>query len=89
MKNTEAEVEFSTDKSKLDIKLIHKFLTNSYWAEGRTIEAVKTVSDLFMPVTGTILEVNEALNNKPEFEARFKVVEVQKKKPSFNFKLYS
>ena len=31
-----------------------------------TIEAVKTVSDLFMPVNGTILEVNEALNNKPE-----------------------
>jgi glycine cleavage system H protein len=31
-----------------------------------TIEAVKTVSDLFMPVTGTILEVNESLNNKPE-----------------------
>jgi glycine cleavage system H protein len=31
-----------------------------------TIEAVKTVSDLFMPVTGTILEVNEALANKPE-----------------------
>jgi glycine cleavage system H protein len=31
-----------------------------------TIEAVKTVSDLFMPVSGTILEVNEALNNKPE-----------------------
>lgn len=31
-----------------------------------TIEAVKTVSDLFMPVTGTILEVNEALNGKPE-----------------------
>ena len=31
-----------------------------------TIEAVKTVSDLFMPVSGTILEVNETLNNKPE-----------------------
>lgn len=31
-----------------------------------TIEAVKTVSDLFMPVAGTILEVNDALNNKPE-----------------------
>lgn len=31
-----------------------------------TIEAVKTVSDLFMPVTGTILEVNESLTNKPE-----------------------
>jgi glycine cleavage system H protein len=31
-----------------------------------TIEAVKTVSDLFMPVTGTILEVNETLAHKPE-----------------------
>ena len=31
-----------------------------------TIEAVKTVSDLFMPVTGTILEINETLNGKPE-----------------------
>ncbi|MEE1884757.1 glycine cleavage system protein GcvH [Pedobacter flavus] len=31
-----------------------------------TVEAVKTVSDLFMPVTGTVLEVNEALNNNPE-----------------------
>ena len=31
-----------------------------------TIEAVKTVSDLFMPVTGVILEVNEGLNAQPE-----------------------
>lgn len=31
-----------------------------------TVEAVKTVSDLFLPVTGKILEVNEALNNAPE-----------------------
>ena len=31
-----------------------------------TIEAVKTVSDLFMPVTGEVLEFNEALNDKPE-----------------------
>jgi len=31
-----------------------------------TIEAVKTVSDLYMPVTGTILEVNDDLNNGPE-----------------------
>ena len=29
------------DKSKLDIGLIHKFLTSSYWAEGRTVEEVK------------------------------------------------
>ena len=31
-----------------------------------TIEAVKTVSDLFMPVAGKIIEVNEALNKNPE-----------------------
>jgi glycine cleavage system H protein len=31
-----------------------------------TVEAVKTVSDLFMPVTGTITEVNAALDSKPE-----------------------
>ncbi len=31
-----------------------------------TVEAVKTVSDLFLPVAGTILEINNALNNKPE-----------------------
>jgi glycine cleavage system H protein len=31
-----------------------------------TVEAVKTVSDLFMPVTGTVLSVNDALNNAPE-----------------------
>jgi len=31
-----------------------------------TVEAVKTVSDLFMPVSGTVLEKNAALNDKPE-----------------------
>ncbi|MGV8877993.1 MAG: glycine cleavage system protein GcvH [Sphingobacteriaceae bacterium] len=31
-----------------------------------TVEAVKTVSDLFMPVTGTISEVNPALDAHPE-----------------------
>jgi glycine cleavage system H protein len=31
-----------------------------------TVEAVKTVSDLFMPITGTILEINSALNDNPE-----------------------
>ncbi len=31
-----------------------------------TIEAVKTVSDLFMPVTGEILEKNPELDNKAE-----------------------
>jgi len=31
-----------------------------------TVEAVKTVSDLFMPVTGTVTEVNPLLDSKPE-----------------------
>ena len=31
-----------------------------------TVEAVKTVSDLYLPVSGTISEVNPDLNNKPE-----------------------
>jgi glycine cleavage system H protein len=31
-----------------------------------TVEAVKTVSDLFMPVTGTVLEINAELNDAPE-----------------------
>jgi glycine cleavage system H protein len=31
-----------------------------------TVEAVKTVSDLFLPVAGKILEVNDGLNNTPE-----------------------
>jgi len=31
-----------------------------------TIEAVKTVSDMFMPVSGEILEFNESLTTNPE-----------------------
>ena len=31
-----------------------------------TVEAVKTVSDLFMPVAATILEVNKKLDSQPE-----------------------
>jgi glycine cleavage system H protein len=31
-----------------------------------SIEAVKTVSDLFMPLSGEILELNEALESNPE-----------------------
>lgn len=31
-----------------------------------SIEAVKTVSDLFLPASGTVLEVNSQLEDKPE-----------------------
>ena len=31
-----------------------------------SVEAVKTVSDLNMPVAGEVLEINEAINDQPE-----------------------
>ena len=31
-----------------------------------TVEAVKTVSDLFMPISGEIIEINEKLESEPE-----------------------
>ena len=31
----------STNKNELNISLIHEFLTNSYWAKGRTVSEVK------------------------------------------------
>ena len=31
-----------------------------------TVEAVKTVSDLFMPISGEIVEFNDALSGQPE-----------------------
>lgn len=37
-------IEISTDKSKLQIHVIHQFLTHSYWAKERTIaEVEKTI----------------------------------------------
>ena len=32
-----------------------------------TIESVKSVSDLYMPIDGKILEINSELNNHPEY----------------------
>jgi len=34
-------ITISTDKSKLQMEVIHEFLTKAYWAKGRTIEEVK------------------------------------------------
>ncbi len=38
-------IEISTDKNKLDIKMIHSFLTESYWGKGRTIDQVQKSID--------------------------------------------
>ena len=48
-------VEIETEGESLDIEEIFG-----------TIEAVKTVSDLFMPLSGEVTEVNEALADAPE-----------------------
>jgi len=34
-------ITISTDKSKLQIDIVHQFLTATYWAKGRTIGEVK------------------------------------------------
>lgn len=34
-------IEISADKKKLQVAVIHKFLTETYWAKGRTLEEVK------------------------------------------------
>jgi glycine cleavage system H protein len=36
-----------------------------------TIEAVKTVSDLYMPIAGEVLEVNSDLESKPELVNKY------------------
>ncbi|MCB4807582.1 GNAT family N-acetyltransferase [Tamlana sp. 62-3] len=34
--------EISTDKSKLNVSVIHQFLSETYWAKGRTVAQVQT-----------------------------------------------
>src|SRR6266571_819270 len=38
---TRGEYLISTDKSRLDLVVIHSFLTTSYWAAGVTVEIVR------------------------------------------------
>ena len=39
------EYNISDDKSRLDLKLIHHVISNSYWAKSRSIEEVKRSID--------------------------------------------
>ncbi len=48
----------------VDIETVGKELTAD--AVFGTVEAVKTVSDLFLPVSGTITEKNSLLDSQPE-----------------------
>jgi glycine cleavage system H protein len=52
-----------------DIVFIEFPNLNSKFKKGEsmgTIEAVKTVSDIYMPISGKIVELNDALNDRPE-----------------------
>lgn len=52
-----------------DIVFVDVATVGETLAEGETfgtIEAVKTVSDMFMPIDAEITEFNEALNDEPE-----------------------
>jgi len=41
-------ITISTDKSKLQIDVIHQFLATTYWAKGRTLDEVKnTIENSF------------------------------------------
>ena len=49
-----------------------KFLKSHEWARveagnaSAVVESVKAASDVYSPVTGTVVEVNSALSDKPE-----------------------
>tara|TARA_Y100000590_G_C15517398_1_gene937948 strand:+ start:622 stop:1005 length:384 start_codon:yes stop_codon:yes gene_type:complete len=52
-----------------DIVFIEFPSLNSNYNKGEsmgTIEAVKTVADIFMPISGQIIELNDVLNDNPE-----------------------
>jgi len=48
MSNLNEIISVSTEKDLFDIEVIHNFLTNSYWAKGRTIEQIeKSIENTF------------------------------------------
>lgn len=52
-----------------DIVFVELPITDEHFEKGEsfgTVEAVKTVSDLYMPLSGKIIEVNEKLEDQPE-----------------------
>ncbi len=51
-------ITISIDKSLLDVKMIHNFLTDTYWAKGRTINDVQKSIDNSL-CYGVYLEGNQ------------------------------
>src|SRR5437867_2946549 len=46
---TRGEYTISTDRTRLDLDVIHNFLVKSYWAEGRTRERVAQSIEMSLP----------------------------------------
>ena len=36
-----SDIEISTDLTRIDVSLVHDFLSKSYWAEGRSVDVVE------------------------------------------------
>ena len=74
-------VEFDQDKITIgitdyaqsqlgDIIFVEMPLAGDIFAAGNTfgeIEAVKTVSELYAPLSGTVIDVNDCIEKEPEF----------------------
>ncbi len=43
------DAEVDTDRERLDLAMMHAFLTRSYWARGRTPEQLRRVVDASLP----------------------------------------
>lgn len=48
--------ELNDDPSRVDIEVAHRFLTDSYWAEGRTLETVEKLVHRAARVVGLYLD---------------------------------
>ena len=49
MDSQRGEYTISTDKSRLDIEVIHRFLDSSYWAAGRSAETIRRSIENSLP----------------------------------------
>ena len=66
--NFPADLKYTKDHEwiRVDGDVAYVGITDYAQGELGTIEAVKTVSDLFMPVSGEVIEANAELDDKPE-----------------------
>ena len=66
--NFPADLKYTKDHEwiRVDGDVAYVGITDYAQGELGAIESVKTVSDLFMPVSGEVIEANAELDDKPE-----------------------